>query len=388
MVDEILICTKPNDEHAQLISVGLEEFGIKPTLFYASKMPVFESHSSYFSNDESTFLVDDKEILSKITNYKRIWLRRIGSSSHDLLNIDENDYRYVTSIISMYTRSLFKMMDNYFAGSDIMVNSYGEKISGESKMLQLMEAKRCGLSIPSTIVSNNYDHIKKFQDDHKGRIICKSLISQTWKGKETVAFAYTSIMPHMEDFLRDTIKIHPAIYQGYIDKSFEVRVIIFGGVQFGIVIDSQNEEATRIDWRARRLFKNNNELHMIPEDVFNRCILLMEKLGIKYGAFDFIVKPDGNYVFLEINEAGQFLFVEDCCPQHKIADAFCHFLIHGDLKNWNESNPKVTIESLLSSEKFKERMSSDSVKYSYDRAGMTSAMGNGVGSLRVDYFPE
>jgi len=38
--------------------------------------------------------------------------------------------------------------------------------------------------------------------------------------------------------------------------------------------------------------------------------VLMRRLGLVYGAIDLRLTEDGRYVFLEINPAGQFLYVE------------------------------------------------------------------------------
>ena len=37
----------------------------------------------------------------------------------------------------------------------------------------------------------------------------------------------------------------------------------------------------------------------------------MERLGLVYGAIDLRRTPEGEHVFLEINTAGEFLFVEE-----------------------------------------------------------------------------
>ena len=36
----------------------------------------------------------------------------------------------------------------------------------------------------------------------------------------------------------------------------------------------------------------------------------MDMLELEYGAVDFRLTPDGDYVFLEINPAGQYLYIE------------------------------------------------------------------------------
>lgn len=37
----------------------------------------------------------------------------------------------------------------------------------------------------------------------------------------------------------------------------------------------------------------------------------MTKLGLVFGALDFIIKPNGEYIFLEVNPNGQWLWLDD-----------------------------------------------------------------------------
>jgi hypothetical protein len=48
----------------------------------------------------------------------------------------------------------------------------------------------------------------------------------------------------------------------------------------------------------------------LPADVRRRIRKLMSRLGLVYGAIDLRLTSDGQHVFLEINPAGQWLFVE------------------------------------------------------------------------------
>lgn len=57
-------------------------------------------------------------------------------------------------------------------------------------------------------------------------------------------------------------------------------------------------------------------------------LALMERLGLVYGAIDMRLTPDGRYVFLEINTAGQWLFIEQATGQ-AISDALA-----ATLANW------------------------------------------------------
>ncbi|MCC7634778.1 hypothetical protein IEN52_11595 [Stenotrophomonas rhizophila] len=52
----------------------------------------------------------------------------------------------------------------------------------------------------------------------------------------------------------------------------------------------------------------------------------MNDLGIVSGGFDFIINKKDEWIFLEVNEAGQFFFVEGWCQELPVVDAFCQFI--------------------------------------------------------------
>ena len=52
----------------------------------------------------------------------------------------------------------------------------------------------------------------------------------------------------------------------------------------------------------------------------------MKRLGIVYGAIDLRRTPDDGYVFLEVNPAGEWRFVEDRTGQ-PMTDTFAQMLV-------------------------------------------------------------
>jgi glutathione synthase/RimK-type ligase-like ATP-grasp enzyme len=66
----------------------------------------------------------------------------------------------------------------------------------------------------------------------------------------------------------------------------------------------------------------------LPEAVRGQLFALMDSLGLVYGAIDLRLKPDGTYVFLEVNPAGQFLFIEAVTGQ-PIARTLAETLVRG-----------------------------------------------------------
>ena len=51
--------------------------------------------------------------------------------------------------------------------------------------------------------------------------------------------------------------------------------------------------------------------HPLPNDIEDKLIKLMDRMNLKFGAIDFRLTPDGEYVFLEINPAGEYLFISE-----------------------------------------------------------------------------
>ena len=67
----------------------------------------------------------------------------------------------------------------------------------------------------------------------------------------------------------------------------------------------------------------------ISSETEQLLLRLMQKLGLIYGAIDLRRTPDGREVFLEVNPAGEWLFVEERTGQ-PITNAMAELLIQFD----------------------------------------------------------
>lgn len=109
------------------------------------------------------------------------------------------------------------------------------------------------------------------------------------------------------------VRFAPVIFQRYIEAAYDLRITVVGGEIFPTAIYSQ-ETAYAIDCRID-IGRARIEAVSIPEPVQTKLHTLMDALGLVYGAIDMRLQPDGTYVFLEINPAGQFLFIENVTKQ-------------------------------------------------------------------------
>jgi glutathione synthase/RimK-type ligase-like ATP-grasp enzyme len=101
------------------------------------------------------------------------------------------------------------------------------------------------------------------------------------------------------------------IFQELIPKALELRVTIVGNQVFSAAVDSQKSDVSQFDWREDGDgLINDWEPYALPQSIQRKLLALMDSLGLDYGAIDLILTPDGRYVFLEINPAGEFFWLE------------------------------------------------------------------------------
>jgi glutathione synthase/RimK-type ligase-like ATP-grasp enzyme len=100
----------------------------------------------------------------------------------------------------------------------------------------------------------------------------------------------------------------PFILQAYVDKDYEVRLIMFDGEALAYRIESQASEKGSVDWRLDD--DAPVEAMAVPEDIRLLCFRYLSEAGLNYGAFDFCVDQRGKWIFLECNAEGQWAWLE------------------------------------------------------------------------------
>src|SRR5260370_18048130 len=120
---------------------------------------------------------------------------------------------------------------------------------------------------------------------------------------------FTGLLTERELATLDLIRISPGVFQKFVAKSYEGRATVVGSRIFSAKIDSQARVETKIDWRHRPFDIEEKPIEL-PPAIETKIYAFMQVFGLVYGAFDFIVTPEGHHVFLEVNPAGQYMWVE------------------------------------------------------------------------------
>jgi len=102
---------------------------------------------------------------------------------------------------------------------------------------------------------------------------------------------------------------------------------------FACKIDSQilGENKGKIDWRQGYDYGLKHEVYDLPWEIEEQCCSYLEQLGLNFGCFDIIVTPQNEYVFLECNPNGQWLWIEQKTGL-KISESIAKCLIHSEGK--------------------------------------------------------
>jgi glutathione synthase/RimK-type ligase-like ATP-grasp enzyme len=194
----------------------------------------------------------------------------------------------------------------------------------EFKPFQLSLAAKLGLRIPRTIVTNDPDAIRQAFNEF-GTMIVKPVRSGYVEldGGDFVIFTSQVLREHLEKI--DSARWSPAIYQNLISKRFDIRVTIVGRKIFAAAIDSQRDPMATIDWRHTMDPALPHYPVSLPDAVANRLLDLMNELHLSFGAIDLIETLDNEFVFLEVNPSGQWLWLDDKL-QLGISDAIAEWL--------------------------------------------------------------
>lgn len=181
----------------------------------------------------------------------------------------------------------------------------------ENKYFQLEVANEIGFKQPPIIVSNNKEDLMNFSKSHE-RLALKMMeqgFYKTEQGELRGLYVNKISSEHLSTF-GDSHE-NPIVLQKYIDKLFEVRYTVVGDKHFVCRIDSQRTESTQTDWRRYNLPQTPHLIIEAPDDIRKKVSILMNKLELFYGALDFIVTPENEWYFLEVNSMGQYLWIED-----------------------------------------------------------------------------
>lgn len=257
--------------------------------FYRFNIDMFSEYEIAIGGDKQWVISCDKWELQKKDLYS-IYYRKPR-----IPNLEEYEYVY-RSMIARDIISLVNGIVDNFEGK-VLTKPYILRKT-ENKVFQLLYAEKNGFLIPKSFIGNSNEKARNFLEE-------KSIIKPLTTGKlvknKTIEIYQTNYFTKFND----NIALTPIYLQDYINKKYEVRLTYIDGSFFAVRIDSKD----KLDWR-RDYSGLKYSIIECPEDVATFCLRLLKNFELIYGAFDFIVNENNQWVFLEVNPNGQWQWLE------------------------------------------------------------------------------
>ena len=178
----------------------------------------------------------------------------------------------------------------------------------ERKVYQLSVALELGFNLPSTMITNDDVAARGFTESLE--TIAKAVSSGYVDSPDGYRAMFTTSLARSDLDDLDTLRLAPVTFQEKVRKASDIRVTVVGDDIFAAEIMSQSHQSSETDWRATENPDIEHRLHELPDRVKTQCLMLVDRLGLEFGAIDLALTAPGEYTFFEINPNGEWLWLE------------------------------------------------------------------------------
>lgn len=290
----ILIVSQAGDLHAEAVAGEISRLGGVSRLLDLSHFPARARLSIAYAESGPRIDYADGGGAFDLADVGAIWWRRpqpfgfddsLGGGAHG---------RFALNECREAIDGLWQLLPVHW------VNEPLRDDRAHRKTLQLKVAAEVGLVIPETLITNDPVRAASFLRDCVNIYKPFSALEEAWRETRLVGEAEIAQL--------DLLRHSPVIFQRYVE-GVDIRVTVVGDRLFPAEIDVRSGSYP-VDFRMCMADARIAECEL-PQPVESAIRALMSRLGLVYGALDFRRRPDGAHIFLEINPAGQWLFVEE-----------------------------------------------------------------------------
>lgn len=315
---KIIIVAQETDNHTAPIRWALHKAGY-PVVCWAGLGWTAERQASIsFSGDTRLNLGS-----CSLESGDIVWIRRPEPPEPNP-QVAESDAKFAKAEYRWFSDSLMYLLEMLPVRC---INRYSASRRIRNKAVQLALARRCGMKVPRTVMSNSPLAVRNcLRQDAAGRKICKAFFPHIWQKQGNQALAVTEAFEITGEMLPadEVLTYAPAIYQDMVEKRCDIRTLLLGTVVYSYALRNEKEA---VDWRqdaSQGLVRV--EPIETPESVTGAVLAFADQSGIAHGSFDFAMDDKGQWWFLEVNQAGQFLWLDDFNPDVHVQEKFLAFL--------------------------------------------------------------
>ncbi len=253
-----------------------------------------------------------------IEDVQAVWLRQLQPPALD----EAVDARFRAQCVQECRHVLRALWDRLESAR--WVNGLAQVERAAAKLRQLQLAREAGLRVPDTLCSNDPAEVRAFHARQTQGVVMKmqTVLAPGMRGG--AGNLYTTVIEAADLDDSRGLSLCPPLFQERIPKAEELRVIAVDDRLFCGAIRPRATAGRVDDWRPQA---DLNWLQaQLPESVAERFLGLMRRLGLRYGAADFVHTPDDEWVFLEVNACGEWGMLQHQLGL-RIADALAEALL-------------------------------------------------------------
>lgn len=292
----ILVVSYPGEEHTDDVIGRLEKAGREVVQIDLGDFPARAGMALSWSNDQASYLIETPKGAVDISAARVGWWRRVRPFTVDAAVASPSERAFAESETSQAVNGLLDALGCAW------VNPREADTAAHHKPYQWAVAREVGLRLPRTLVTNQPEAARAFIESvGLGKTIFKAFLASIEAWRET-----RLIEPDDLEKL-DSVRFAPVIFQEYI-KGVDLRITVVGEAVFAAEIDAR-ETSYPVDMRMV-VGESIVRPTTLPPKIHEAVLALQRRLNLVYGAIDMRRTPDGEYVFFEVNPAGQWHFVE------------------------------------------------------------------------------
>jgi len=291
----ILIVTTEANEHVRKVQQYLKHEAVLMDIAWFPKSIGLSIQFCDTCESISLCMPDGKRI--QLADIGAVWYRRISPIGLHQELTDETARLFAWSESNEALQGLWYSLNCFWMNPPV-----ADEVA-QRKIRQLQLASSLGLCIPDTMITNEPDTARGFIDVHGfGNVVRKAFRNIAQAPRET------KLVQSEDMALISSVAYAPVIFQRYIPARLDLRVTIVEDDIFAAAVESEPEYRAdyRLGLNSAKVFP-----YQLPEEIASKLTKMMKSLGIKYGAFDLRVTPEGEHVFLEVNPGGEFLFISE-----------------------------------------------------------------------------
>jgi|LSQX01.1.fsa_nt_gb ATP-GRASP peptide maturase of grasp-with-spasm system len=260
----------------------------------------------YFTDNEYGLKLRVNDCSYDFEDFDFIWCRRgyivFSMPSESSLNITANKIPFkIDRHLSNEIETLNKYLE-FLIENKQHINSPSQYNS--NKLIALYKAKKAGLKIPKTIITQSRSELISFVDNN-GKCITKNIQDNLSYHDNNYTFGHGTIEVSLNS--SDTDSFFYSLFQNKINKKYELRIFYLLGKFYASAalppFDSNESDIRATNKKNRRMPFN------LPNEIKNKLHNFMLDMKLESGSIDVMVDKNNDYWFLEVNPVGQFDFL-------------------------------------------------------------------------------